>query len=846
MPQQEPVPATAFALEDGWVDASTRRFERTAGRGTLTSTEAKVVAYLAARAGETVPRDELLAEVWGYASGVRTRTVDTTLYRVRGKLELDPASPRHLLTDHGDGYRWVPPSAMARSDALVGRDVELQALAEASSAAGIVTLVGPGGVGKTALLRAALAGRHGLLVSLVGLTLRSEITRAVLVAAGREPRVQDVAEGAARVMGAPEVAHVIGLDNAEQALDACRDWAEALAQRGATVIVTSRQALGAAGETVLPVEPLAPDAARTLLERCIAAQGALAPEDAAHTGPLAQALDGLPLALEIAAPRVARFGAAALLGGLTSDGGGAWLDAANPDARTAHHTSLGRTIEHSWAALTETAQALLMALALGRGPTRMEDVAGAAAIPTLRALEGAAELDAGSLATLRRAGDSTALDALDVVRAYAAKRAHETPGVVDAHARWWIARFAGPEPAALGEARRWRERLDQAVGTLVAIATRNDGPARSARVDAATIAARHLVRVGPMGLAEAVLDAVLEEPLTDEADVVAALLRIDVAVLRADAREAVSVAERVRRAASSGHVDDAYRLAARARAVFAERRFDDAATHLAAALDACRAAGLGDTLRPAALACTLGSAHYARGAFGEAEAAFRTALDEASRLADHDAAIDGLLRLGTALLERGDLGQARAHLEDARHRCEALGATRQEAVLRANLGVLLHELGALDDAQAHLDAAAGVHARIGHRRFEGFARAARGMLALDLGRLDEAEEALDAARAAFHDVGDDVYLAVVDARAGMLAFARGDRDGAAGWWSRARAAFETRELSWGTRGVDALVALAAGEAPPTRASTAFERLQRAVFARVLAAGQAAPPRISRR
>jgi len=54
-----------------------------------------------------VPREELLAKVWGYAKdlGIETRTVDIHIAKLRRKLERDPANPRHLLTVRGAGYR---------------------------------------------------------------------------------------------------------------------------------------------------------------------------------------------------------------------------------------------------------------------------------------------------------------------------------------------------------------------------------------------------------------------------------------------------------------------------------------------------------------------------------------------------------------------------------------------------------------------------------------------------------------------------------------------------------------------------------------------------------------------
>jgi len=74
----------------------------------LTRKEYSVLQALAMRAGEAVTRDELLNEVWGYDSYPTTRTVDNHIASLRAKLEDDPSQPRHLLTIHGVGYKWVP------------------------------------------------------------------------------------------------------------------------------------------------------------------------------------------------------------------------------------------------------------------------------------------------------------------------------------------------------------------------------------------------------------------------------------------------------------------------------------------------------------------------------------------------------------------------------------------------------------------------------------------------------------------------------------------------------------------------------------------------------------------
>ncbi|MEY3213163.1 MAG: two-component system response regulator, partial [Pseudomonadota bacterium] len=74
----------------------------------LTTQEARLLGHLGARPGEDVDRDQLLVEVWGHRSASLSRAVDTTVRRLRRKIEQDPAAPRILLTVHGIGYRLVP------------------------------------------------------------------------------------------------------------------------------------------------------------------------------------------------------------------------------------------------------------------------------------------------------------------------------------------------------------------------------------------------------------------------------------------------------------------------------------------------------------------------------------------------------------------------------------------------------------------------------------------------------------------------------------------------------------------------------------------------------------------
>ncbi len=73
----------------------------------LTEKETNILKYLYRAGGKPVSREELLTEVWGYNAGVTTHTLETHVYRLRQKIEPDPAVAQILLTEAG-GYRLQP------------------------------------------------------------------------------------------------------------------------------------------------------------------------------------------------------------------------------------------------------------------------------------------------------------------------------------------------------------------------------------------------------------------------------------------------------------------------------------------------------------------------------------------------------------------------------------------------------------------------------------------------------------------------------------------------------------------------------------------------------------------
>ncbi|MEU6576943.1 BTAD domain-containing putative transcriptional regulator [Streptomyces sp. NPDC046805] len=219
----------------------------------------------------------------------------------------------------------------ARLTSFVGREADIEAIRGDLAAARLVTLLGPGGAGKTRLSQEAAetvrdAGRGGVwLAELAPVDDPDAVPEAVLTAIGARETVLHGA-GAENMRAVAEryddpverlVEHcgrrrmLIILDNCEHVVDAAAHLVERLLERcpGLTVLATSREPLGVPGELLRPVEPLPePVALRLLADRGAAARPGFRTyadaETAAACAEICRRLDGLPLAIELAAARL--------------------------------------------------------------------------------------------------------------------------------------------------------------------------------------------------------------------------------------------------------------------------------------------------------------------------------------------------------------------------------------------------------------------------------------------------------------------------------------------------------------------------------------------------------------
>ena len=592
---------------------------------------------------------------------------------------------------------------------FVGRERELALLADRLAAARLVTLTGPGGVGKTRLaVQAAVAARGAFdggvaFVSLAPIRDPGLVAATVAQALGvREVAGRTVLAGLTAALR--HLRLLLVLDNFEQVLPAAPVVATLLAAcPRLTVLVTSRALLRLSGEHDVAVAPLsvpAPGAAATaevleraeatrlFLERARAARAELAvdAEDAEAIAQVCRRLDGLPLAIELAAARVRLLSPRALLARLERR---LPLLTGGPRDAPARQQTLRATIAWSDELLEPDERTLLRRLAVFAGGCTLEAAAAVCTPATAAAGAAVAQLDGlDSLVgkSLLHAGASPAgeprFGMLETVREYALEQL-EASGEAEA-LRWRYARYY---TGLAAEARRDLESPQQ-----VAVLDRLEAELDNFRAVLGWAGAR-----GAGGETAAGLTAALCQFW---------YLRGYVAEGQDWVRAALSLP------AAAGHTALRAELLGEGVGYWFQGDDDLARAHLEESVAIFRERG--DARRLATMLHRLGQVVHRRGATAAAAELHEEALALARAAGDDYTVAFALVGLGNVALEQGGRAVARGYYDEALALRRRLGHTWGVAHALNSLADLAR---AEDDDARAADLASGVpRPAAGHRR----------------------------------------------------------------------------------------------------------------------------------
>jgi predicted ATPase/DNA-binding winged helix-turn-helix (wHTH) protein len=420
-----------------------------------------VLRYLVEHPGRLVTHDELLKALWP-KTFVQPEVLKSHIASIRAVLGDVARRPRFIETLSRRGYRFIAPvteagpgPAPSRTtnlpeavSKLIDRETELGQITAMVIEQRLVSLVGAGGIGKTRL--ALEVARHllprfpdGVFVAELGPLSRPELVPATVASALGLTQVAHTLseEGVAGAVGTRKLLLVI--DNCEHLIEAAAGMAEALlrASPGVSLLATSREALRVSGEYVYRVPSLdvpgedtqdVEDVFRYAAVRLFVSRAHAVEPRYVAGGPVAAAtvaicrrLDGIPLAIELAATRIAGFGVAGVAARLDDrfrllTGGRRTLP---------RHQTMRATLDWSYELLSESERVVLRRLGVFVGAFTLDAASAVAAsvdIPTSEVTDAVADLVGKSLLSTDVGGTSLHYRLLETTRAYAREKLNES------------------------------------------------------------------------------------------------------------------------------------------------------------------------------------------------------------------------------------------------------------------------------------------------------------------------------------------------------------------------------------------------------------------------------------
>jgi predicted ATPase len=385
------------------------------------------------------------------------------------------ATEASVLLDPGDRAAGaVAHTLPVHLTSFVGRRAELAAVAALLRGRRLVTLTGVGGSGKTRLaarLAADQTERWPDGVWWVELEAVTDPAQVAEVAAATIGVLVEPVQGSLRSLAVQlrDRRMLVCLDNCEQVLEGAAEVAEALLRSGAkvTVLTTSREPLGVAGETVWQVPALSEDDALALfLERASLVRPGFTLDASGETAvrTMCRRLDGIPLALELAVAWLRTLTPRQIVAGLDDRFA---LLVRGPRGAVPRHQTLAASIEWSHALLAETDRIVLRRLAVFAGGFGLEAaraVAVGGAVARDDVLDALARLVDKSLVVAEERDGEARYRLLETIRQYAADRlgeAGEAAATRDRHLAWFLAFAEAIEPELRRDLAAWRTRLER-------------------------------------------------------------------------------------------------------------------------------------------------------------------------------------------------------------------------------------------------------------------------------------------------------------------------------------------------------------------------------------------------